>query len=79
VTRRKLDFLKDLDKGDLTKYSDSYKRVFMHRILKKQYEVIECALLINKLRDKLEALNPNDEKLENIIHQLQNEEKLCLI
>lgn len=53
---KEYQFLKDLDKGDLTKYSDSYKRVLKHRILKKQYEVIECALLINKLRDKLEAL-----------------------
>jgi len=53
---REFQFLKDLDKGDITKYSDSYKRVLKHRILKKQQEVIECALLINKLRDRLEAL-----------------------
>jgi hypothetical protein len=53
---REYQFLKDLDKNDIGKYSDSYKRVLKHRILKKQYEVIECALLINKLREKLEAL-----------------------
>lgn len=53
---KEYQFLKDLDRGDLTKYSDAYRRVLKHRILKKQQEVIECALLINKLRDKLEAL-----------------------
>lgn len=53
---KEYQFLKDLDKGDLTKYSESYKRVLKHRILKKQHEIIECALLLNKLRDKLEAL-----------------------
>jgi hypothetical protein len=53
---KEYQFLKDLDKGDITKYSDSYRRVLKHRILKKQFEVIECALLINKLRDKLEEL-----------------------
>jgi hypothetical protein len=49
-------FLKDLDIGDISNYSESYKRVLKHRLLKKQNEIIECALLINKLRDKLEAL-----------------------
>jgi hypothetical protein len=53
---KEYQFLKDLDKGDIRKYSDNYKRVLKHRILKKQDEVIECALLINKLRDKLEAI-----------------------
>lgn len=53
---KEYQFLKDLDKGDINRYSDSYKRVLKHRILKKQYEIIECALLINKLRNKLEAL-----------------------
>jgi hypothetical protein len=53
---KEYQFLKDLDKGDITKYSEAYKRVLKHRILKKQHEVIECALLINKLRDKLESL-----------------------
>jgi hypothetical protein len=53
---KEYQFLKDLDKGNITKYSDGYKRVLKHRILKKQQEVIECALLINRLRDKLEAL-----------------------
>ena len=53
---REYQFLRDLDKGNISKYSDNYRRVLKHRILKKQYEVIECALLINKLRDKLEAL-----------------------
>ncbi len=53
---KEYQFLKDLDKDDITRYSDSYKRVLKHRILKKQSEGIECALLINKLRDKLEAL-----------------------
>lgn len=53
---REYQFLKDLDKDSIGEYSDSYKRVLKHRILKKQYEVIECALLINKLREKLEAL-----------------------
>jgi hypothetical protein len=53
---KEYEFLKDLDKGDITKYSESYKLVLKHRILKKQREVIDCALLINKLRDKLEAL-----------------------
>ena len=53
---KEYQFLKDLDKDDIRKYSDNYKRVLKHRILKKQHEVIECALLINKLRDKLEAL-----------------------
>jgi ethanolamine utilization cobalamin adenosyltransferase len=53
---KEYQFLKDLDKDDIGKYSDNYKRVLKHRILKKQYEVIECALLINKLRDKLEAI-----------------------
>jgi hypothetical protein len=53
---KEYQFLKHLDKGDITKYSDAYKRVLKHRILKKQQEVIECALLINKLRHKLEAL-----------------------
>jgi len=53
---KEYQFLKDLDKGDITKYSDGYTRVLKHRILKKEREVIECALLINKLRDKLEAL-----------------------
>jgi hypothetical protein len=53
---KEYQFLKDLDKGNITKYSDTYKRVLKHRILKKQFEVIDCALLINKLRDKLEAL-----------------------
>ncbi len=53
---KEYQFLKDLDKGNINGYSHSYKRVLKHRILKKQFEVIECALLINKLRDKLEAL-----------------------
>jgi hypothetical protein len=53
---REYQFLRDLDKGNISKYSDNYRRVLKHRILKKQHEVIECALLINKLRDKLEAL-----------------------
>ncbi|MCC2647919.1 MAG: hypothetical protein K0S67_715 [Nitrososphaeraceae archaeon] len=53
---KEYQFLKDLDKDDIRKYSDNYKRVLKHRILKKQHEVIECALLINKLRDKLEAI-----------------------
>jgi hypothetical protein len=53
---KEYQFLKDLNEGDISEYSESYKRVLKHRILKKQYEVIECALLINKLRDKLEAL-----------------------
>ena len=53
---KEYQFLKDLDKCDISKYSGSYKRVLKHRILEKQHEVIECALLINKLRDKLEAL-----------------------
>ncbi len=53
---KEYQFLKDLDKDDISEYSDSYRRVLKHRILKKQYEVIECAVLINKLRDKLEAL-----------------------
>jgi hypothetical protein len=53
---KEYQFLKDLDNGDIAKYSDSYRRVLKHRILKKQNEIIECALLINKLRDKLEAL-----------------------
>jgi hypothetical protein len=53
---KEYQFLRDLDKGDISKYSDSYKRVLKHRILKKQHEVIEYALLLNKLRDKLEAL-----------------------
>lgn len=53
---REYQFLKDLDKGDISDYSDGYKRVLKHRILKKQHEIIECALLINKLREKLDAL-----------------------
>ena len=53
---KECQFLKDLDKDDIRKYSDNYKHVLKHRILKKQHEVIECALLINKLRDKLEAI-----------------------
>jgi ethanolamine utilization cobalamin adenosyltransferase len=53
---KEYQFLKDLDKDDIRKYSDNYKRVLKHRILKKQHEVIECALLINKLRDKLETI-----------------------
>lgn len=53
---KEYQFLKDLDKGDISKYSDNYKRVLKHRILRKQNEVIECALLINKLRNKLDAL-----------------------
>jgi len=53
---KEYQFLKDLDKGDITKYSDSYRRVLKHRILKKQNQIIECALLINKLREKLEEL-----------------------
>ena len=53
---KEYQFLKDLVKGDITKYSDSYRRVLKHRILKKQNQIIECALLINKLREKLEEL-----------------------
>jgi hypothetical protein len=53
---KECQFLKDLDKDYIRKYSDNYKHVLKHRILKKQHEVIECALLINKLRDKLEAI-----------------------
>jgi hypothetical protein len=53
---KEYQFLRDLEKGDISKYSDSYKRVLKHRILKKQHEVIEYALLLNKLRDRLEAL-----------------------
>jgi hypothetical protein len=53
---KEYQFLKDLDKGDISKYSDNYQRVLKHRILRKQNEVIECALLINKLRNKLDAL-----------------------
>lgn len=53
---KEYQFLKDLDKGDISKYSDNYKRVLKHRILRKQNEVIECALLINKLRNKLDSL-----------------------
>jgi len=53
---KEYQFLKDLDKGDISNYSDNYKRVLKHRILRKQNEVIECALLINKLRNKLDAL-----------------------
>jgi hypothetical protein len=32
---KEYQFLKDLDKGDISKYSDSYRRVLKHRILKK--------------------------------------------
>jgi hypothetical protein len=53
---KECQFQKDLDNDDISDYSDSYKRVLKHRTLKKQNQVIECALLINKLRDKLEAL-----------------------
>jgi hypothetical protein len=53
---KEYQFLRDLDKGDISKYSDNYKRVLKHRILKKQHEVIEYALLLNKLRDRLEDL-----------------------
>lgn len=30
--RQEIQFLKDLDKGDIREYSDSYKRVLKHRI-----------------------------------------------
>jgi len=53
---KEYQFLKDLDRGDLGAYSENYKHVLKHRILKKEHDVIECALLINKLRDKLESL-----------------------
>jgi hypothetical protein len=53
---REYQFLKDLENDDISKYSSTYLRVLKHRILKKQHEVIECALLINKLRERLERL-----------------------
>jgi hypothetical protein len=37
------------------------------------------SFVTEELEKTIGRLNPNDEKLENIIHQLQNEEKLCLI
>jgi hypothetical protein len=49
-------FLHDLEKGEIAKYSDVYRRILKHRILKKHKALTDDALLISKLLSKLQEL-----------------------
>jgi hypothetical protein len=49
-------FLHDLEKSDIARYSDVYRRILKHRILKKHKALTDDALLISKLLAKLQEL-----------------------
>jgi hypothetical protein len=56
ISKKERQFLEDLEKDNLDGYSYKYKKLLKHRILKKQRELTEEALLISKLYKKLVEL-----------------------
>lgn len=56
LSKAERQFLEDLEKGDIEKYSYQYRKLLKHRILKKQKSLTEEALLISRLQDRLHEL-----------------------
>ena len=56
LSKKERQFLEDLEKDNLDGYSYQYKKLLKHRILKKQRELTEEALLISKLYKRLVEL-----------------------
>jgi hypothetical protein len=56
LSKAERDFIYDLKKGDLKKYSLNYKRVLKFKILKKRKSLTNDLLLINDVLDELESV-----------------------
>lgn len=56
LSKAERQFLKDVQRGDLSGYSAVYKRQLKFKILNKRRALTEDLLLINALLDKLEKV-----------------------
>jgi hypothetical protein len=56
LSKAEREFLHDLIKGKIDKYSYHYKKVLKKRILDKRKELTEDVHLITRAEDKLQAL-----------------------
>lgn len=56
LSKAERQFLEDLEKNNLSKYSYQYRKLLKHRILRKQKTLTDEALLISRLHDKLKEL-----------------------
>lgn len=56
LSKAERDFLENLIKGKIDKYSYHYKKVLKRRILDKRKELTDDLHLITKAEDKLQAL-----------------------
>ena len=56
LSKNEKQFLEDVRKGDLSRYTALSKRQYKHRILKKRKQLTSDLLVINELLEKLEAV-----------------------
>jgi hypothetical protein len=56
LSKAELQFLKDLKKGCIAKYTNTYIRTLKHRILRKHKQLTYEVLLINDVIDELQCL-----------------------
>lgn len=56
LSKAERDFIDDLKKGDMKKYSLNYKRVLKFKILKKRKSLTNDLLLINDVLEELESV-----------------------
>jgi hypothetical protein len=56
LSKAERDFIDDLKKGDMKKYSLNYKRVLKFKILKKRKSLTNDLLLINDVLEELESI-----------------------
>ncbi len=56
LSKAERDFIDDLKKGDMKKYSLNYKRVLKFKILKKRKLLTNDLLLINDVLEELELV-----------------------
>lgn len=56
LSKAELQFLKDLKKGCIAKYTNTYIRTLKHRILRKHKQLMYEVLLINDVIDELQCL-----------------------
>ncbi len=56
LSKAERDFIDDLKKGDMRKYSSNYKRVLKFKILKKRKSLTNDLLLINDVLEELESV-----------------------
>ena len=56
LSKAEREFLEDLIKGQISKYSYHYKKVLKRRILNKRKDLTDDLHLITKAEDKLQSL-----------------------